>query len=206
MNLRRADVPRSCGARSFGFNSAPYSADIAERQAVLLDKSLYSPVFSYSSQVRTLTVRQFRKLGGWSGALLEMSINGAAFIDILAAGGIFLQGGYNRGDMPVFKKDRALGDWDNWLTSTSGSWVAAEAEAVALGGHLVSINSAAENAFLVSTFGPFGTRHDGIKRASQGRADLRQESKKSADRPIPTQYNSEAGRERLIVLSPGKTP
>lgn len=38
------------------------------------------------------------------------------------------------------------------LTTSAGSWAQAEAEAVALGGHLVSITSAAENAFLVSTF------------------------------------------------------
>jgi len=37
-------------------------------------------------------------------------------------------------------------------TSTAESWTQAEAEAVGLGGHLVSINSAAEQAFLVSTF------------------------------------------------------
>jgi len=37
-------------------------------------------------------------------------------------------------------------------TSSAESWTQAEAEAVGLGGHLVSINSAAEQAFLNSTF------------------------------------------------------
>ncbi len=38
------------------------------------------------------------------------------------------------------------------LTTSAGSWVQAEAAAVALGGHLVTINNAAEQNFIVTTF------------------------------------------------------
>ncbi|MBI9019151.1 MAG: hypothetical protein JEZ07_18020 [Phycisphaerae bacterium] len=45
------------------------------------------------------------------------------------------------------------------LTSSNLSWVEAEAEAVALGGHLVTINSSEENDFLATTFfQEFGVR------------------------------------------------
>ena len=36
------------------------------------------------------------------------------------------------------------------------TWVAAEAEAVALGGHLATVNDAAEDAWLFATFATFG--------------------------------------------------
>ena len=38
------------------------------------------------------------------------------------------------------------------LTSTAETWTDAEAEAVSKGGHLVTVNDAAEQAFLVNTF------------------------------------------------------
>lgn len=40
------------------------------------------------------------------------------------------------------------------LTAVAGDWTSAEAQAVALGGHLVSINSAAEQQFIVNNFLP----------------------------------------------------
>lgn len=44
------------------------------------------------------------------------------------------------------------------LTAAASTWTAAEAEAVLAGGHLVAVNDAAENAFLVSAFGGFPDR------------------------------------------------
>ncbi len=40
------------------------------------------------------------------------------------------------------------------VTNTIGNWTAAEAEAVVAGGHLVTVNNAAENTFLLNTFDP----------------------------------------------------
>ena len=55
----------------------------------------------------------------------------------------------------------AFGDWiynpgtGHWYTlSNPGNWAQAEVEAVAAGGHLVTINSAAEDQWLADTFNP----------------------------------------------------
>ncbi len=46
----------------------------------------------------------------------------------------------------------AYGGHSYALTTNFGTWQSAEAEAVALGGHLVTINDAAENNWIIATF------------------------------------------------------
>jgi hypothetical protein len=62
------------------------------------------------------------------------------------------------------------------------SWDDAEAEALTLGGHLVTVNDAAENQWLVDTFGPSGTGFLGIG------------------------YNDAAAVEGTFAWSSGQTP
>jgi hypothetical protein len=55
-----------------------------------------SPTFAVTSATAKATFRlQFNTEANWDGLVLEISINGAAFQDILAAGGTFASGGYN---------------------------------------------------------------------------------------------------------------
>jgi hypothetical protein len=57
-------------------------------------------------------------------------------------------------DLALFQWDPSAGGNGHYygLTSTAETWLAAEAEAVALGGHLASITSQAEQDFIVNTF------------------------------------------------------
>jgi hypothetical protein len=54
------------------------------------------------------------------------------------------------------------------LTDTATDWQSAEAAALALGGHLASLTSAAENTFLNQTFGPSGELWIGLNLFSAG--------------------------------------
>src|SRR5262249_20345540 len=57
-------------------------------------------------------------------------------------------------NLTLFQWDPSVGGNGHYygLTNSAETWLAAEAEAVALGGHLASITSAAEQNFIVNTF------------------------------------------------------
>lgn len=57
---------------------------------------LESVVFPINAEAATVSFRNnYDTEGGWDGGVLEISVNGGAFQDILAAGGRFVEGGYN---------------------------------------------------------------------------------------------------------------
>jgi len=58
---------------------------------------LVSPAIAITSASAQLTFRHYYNTeNGWDGGVLEISIGGGAFTDILSAGGSFVTGGYNR--------------------------------------------------------------------------------------------------------------
>ena len=76
-------------------DSLPNAAFVNDPNCIS-DERLESPPFLIVSTAATLTFRQNRNIeNGFDGTVLEVSINGGAFQDILAAGGIFAVGGYN---------------------------------------------------------------------------------------------------------------
>ncbi len=54
----------------------------------------------------------------------------------------------------------------------ASNWADAEAAAIALGGHLVAVNSAAENTFLINTFGSVSSLWLGLQRTGPGAGDF----------------------------------
>ena len=88
-------------ATSNSGNPAP-SADTApnavfvDNPAVNTDKSLDSPSIPITTNAAKLTFRHNYNLeGGFDGGVLEISIGGGPFADILTAGGSFVAGGYS---------------------------------------------------------------------------------------------------------------
>jgi hypothetical protein len=74
--------------------SAPNSA-FAPDPACVRDNTLDSPSFPVTTASGSLQFsRSFNLESGWDGMVLEISIGGGAFQDILAAGGSFASGGY----------------------------------------------------------------------------------------------------------------
>ena len=76
-------------------DTAPNAAFVDDPAAVS-DKRLDTPTINVQTATAQLTFQNSRVLeSGFDGGVLEISINGAAFQDILAAGGTFAAGGYN---------------------------------------------------------------------------------------------------------------
>jgi hypothetical protein len=73
--------------------NAAFDAD----SAFVSDSSLISPLVKIGSALSQLTFRHFYDTeSGYDGGVLEISINGATFTDILSAGGDFVTHGYNQ--------------------------------------------------------------------------------------------------------------
>lgn len=76
-------------------DSAPNAAFV-NNPNVVSDKRLDTPAIPIQTASAQLSFRSAWALeSGWDGAVLEISIDGGAFQDILAAGGSFVTGGYN---------------------------------------------------------------------------------------------------------------
>ena len=60
----------------------------------------------------------------------------------------------------------------HYIELEASTWDAAEAAAVSMGSHLVAVNSAAENSFLISTFGSNHALWLGLSRTGPGPTDF----------------------------------
>lgn len=77
-------------------SSAPNSAFALDPTTVGGGTNLTSPQFNVSIAAATVSFRNnWNTEDGWDGGVLEISIGGGAFQDIVAAGGYFTQNGYN---------------------------------------------------------------------------------------------------------------
>jgi hypothetical protein len=99
----------------------PPNAAFASDPTGVSDKQLISRIFAIPNASSQLRFRHFYNTeDGFDGGVLEISINGGPFIDILSAGGTFLSGDYNA-TIPI-DFGNPLGDRDAW-TGNSGGFV-----------------------------------------------------------------------------------
>lgn len=81
---------------SAGPDSSPNSVFAADPATVGGGTDIYSPVVAIGSSAATVSFRhKFNTEAGWDGGVLELSIGGGFYTDIIAAGGSFIQNGYN---------------------------------------------------------------------------------------------------------------
>jgi hypothetical protein len=77
-------------------DSAPNAAFIQNTGNAAGGSDLESLTITITSSAAILKFRHnFNTEGGWDGGVLEISINGGAYRDIMTAGGRFIEGGYN---------------------------------------------------------------------------------------------------------------
>jgi Tol biopolymer transport system component len=105
--------------------SAPNAA-VVDEEAVVSDKRLDSPLLTLSAQPATLSFRRFHDLevdsgGAYDGLVLELSVNGASFVDAVSAGGTFTAGGYNASINTQFSSP--IAGRNAWTGSTLGAYV-----------------------------------------------------------------------------------
>jgi hypothetical protein len=111
-------VTSNAGTPAPAADSAPNAAFVDDPN-VISDKRLDSPPFSVSTAAARLTFRHNHNLEtGFDGGVLEISIGGGPFQDILAAGGSFVEGGYTHTISTAFANP--IGGRQAWSGNSSG--------------------------------------------------------------------------------------
>ncbi|HTK26117.1 MAG TPA: M36 family metallopeptidase, partial [Pyrinomonadaceae bacterium] len=101
-------------------DSGPNSAFAADPTSVGGGSDLTSPSIPITASAATLTFRQrYDTEADWDGGVLEISIAGGAFQDILTAGGSFVQNGYN-GNLGAGSVNSPLQTRNAWTGNSSG--------------------------------------------------------------------------------------
>jgi cell division septation protein DedD len=120
-----AQTTASVWATTTAFADTTPNSAAVDGQAVPGDNSLTSPTIAIPAAPGTgtnpavqLSFRNyFNTEGGFDGGVLEISINGGAFADIITAGGTFVSGGYNGTIGPT---DSVLTGRQAWTGNSNG--------------------------------------------------------------------------------------
>jgi hypothetical protein len=137
-------------------DTAPNSA-FAANAANTGSSELVSPSIAVNSAASTVSFRhQFNLETGFDGGVLEISINGGAFSDIVQAGGSFLENGYNGtidpdAVSPIVGRQAWTGSSGSFITTTAQLPAAANGQSVRLRWRLGTDSSVAAVGWFVDT-------------------------------------------------------
>ena len=91
-----------------------------DNPGVVSDKQIVTPSFTPGAGARVSFANNYSLESGFDGGVLEISINGGAYTDIVTAGGSFVAGGYTGSISASFANP--LANRQAW-TGTSGSFI-----------------------------------------------------------------------------------
>jgi len=135
----------------------PPNATFASNPDVISDQQLISPVFPVNGTHAQLRFRHFYKTEpGFDGGVLEISINGVGFNDIVSAGGTFITGSYNDSistdyDNPLAGRAAWSGDSGGFVLTTVALPAAATGNNVQFRWRLGSDSSVSATGWYVDT-------------------------------------------------------
>lgn len=136
-------------------DSSPNSA-FAPNAAVAGGSSLVSPDIAVNSGASTVTFRhRYDVETPWDGGVLEISIGGGGFQDIITAGGSFLEGGYNgmlsagNGSNPLSGRQAWTGNLTGYVTTTAQFPASATGQTVKLRWRLGTDSNTAINGWYI---------------------------------------------------------
>lgn len=143
--ITSSSAPDSAPNAAFGPNSALAGVS-----------SLVSPDIAVNSEFSTVSFRhRYDVETPWDGGVLEISIAGGAYQDILTAGGSFVEGGYNgslsvgNGTNPIGGRAAWTGNLTSYITTTAQLPTAANGQNVRLRWRLGTDSNTAINGWFV---------------------------------------------------------
>ena len=144
-------------------DSAPNSAFALDPTTVGGGTDLTSPAIPINTSAATVTFRhRYDVEAGWDGSVLEVSIAGGAFQDILTAGGTFLQNGYtgtlgNGTNNPLANRPAWSGNSNGYVTTIARLPASANGQNVQLRWRFGADNNTAATGWFVDSIQVVGT-------------------------------------------------